>query len=121
MRIAIFDNRIEIENPGLIPFNLTFDDLYRGTSKLRNPVIGRVFHELKFIERWGSGIKRIIDACNEAGLEPPLLEEIGTHFRITFFNAKKVDSLLPELDETNRAIINALKKEDGLSTQKIAA
>jgi len=43
-RIAIFDDRLEIENPGLLPFGLTIEDLPRGVSKLRNRVIGRVFH-----------------------------------------------------------------------------
>ena len=36
--------RREIENPGLLPFGLTIEDLPRGVSKLRNRVIGRVFH-----------------------------------------------------------------------------
>lgn len=119
IRIAIFDDRIEIENPGLIPFNLTLDDLYQGVSKLRNPVIGRVFHELKLVERWGSGIKRMIEACLDAGLEKPILEESGIHFRVTFFiKRKKVSSV--DLDEINKSIIELLKRSNGLSTQQIA-
>jgi predicted HTH transcriptional regulator len=39
IRLAIFDDRLEIENPGLLPFGLTLDDLPRGISKLRNRVI----------------------------------------------------------------------------------
>src|SRR5262249_17920058 len=46
LRIAIFDDRLEVDNPGLLPFGLTVDDLHRGISKLRNRVIGRVFHTL---------------------------------------------------------------------------
>jgi predicted HTH transcriptional regulator len=52
----------------------------QGVSKLRNRVIGRVFHELHLIEQWGSGIQRMTAACQEAGLEAPRLEEIGMHF-----------------------------------------
>src|SRR5262249_47488159 len=59
IRIAIFDDRIEIENPGLLPFGLTVEDIRQGVSKLRNRVIGRVFHELHLIEQWGSGIQRM--------------------------------------------------------------
>lgn len=120
IRIAIFDDRVEIENPGLIPFNLTLDDLYRGISKLRNPVIGRVFHELKLIERWGSGIKRMVEACLDAGLVKPLLEEIGTHFRVTFFTDKKHIERTLQLDEIDKAILHSLKRGKGLSTQEIA-
>ena len=110
IRIAIYDDRLEIENPGLIPFNLTLDDLYQGVSKLRNPVIGRVFHELKLIERWGSGIRRMIESCENAGLQKPLLEEIGTHFRVTIFLEKKYEI---KLDDIDNKIIHSLKKKMG--------
>ena len=58
IRIAIFDDRIEIENPGLIPYGLTMEDITSGTSKIRNRVITRVFRELKLMEQWGSGVLR---------------------------------------------------------------
>jgi ATP-dependent DNA helicase RecG len=50
-RIAIFDDRLQIENPGLLPFGLTLDDLLRGISRLRNRVIGRTLHTLRLIEQ----------------------------------------------------------------------
>jgi predicted HTH transcriptional regulator len=31
IRLAIFEDRIEIENPGLLPFGLTLEDLPRGS------------------------------------------------------------------------------------------
>ena len=117
IRVAIYDDRLEIENPGLIPFNLTLNDLYQGVSKLRNPVIGRVFHELKLIERWGSGIRRMIESCEKAGLQEPLLEEIGTHFRVTLFLEKKFEV---KLDDIDYKIIHSLEKKDGVSTRAIA-
>jgi ATP-dependent DNA helicase RecG len=76
IRIALFDDRIEIENPGLLPFGLTIEDIMQGVSKLRNRVIGRAFHELHLIEQWGSGIQRMTAACQEAGLEAPRLESV---------------------------------------------
>lgn len=66
LRIAIFDDRLEIENPGLLPFGLTVEDLPHGVSKLRNRVIGRVFHALGLIEQWGSGVQRMTQACRES-------------------------------------------------------
>lgn len=45
IRVAIFDDRLEIENPGLLPFGLTIEDIQKGISKLRNRVLGRVFQE----------------------------------------------------------------------------
>jgi ATP-dependent DNA helicase RecG len=35
VRVAMFDDRIEVDNPGLLPFGLTIEDIRRGVSKLR--------------------------------------------------------------------------------------
>ena len=118
IRISIFDNRLEIENPGLLPFGLIVEDLRYGISKLRNRVMGRVFHDLGLIELWGSGIQRMNGACREAGLDDPILEEIGTHFRVTLYTARKHR---PSVDEVEQAILATLASGKGLSTQKIAA
>ena len=72
-----------MENPGLLPFGLTLDDLPQGISKLRNRTIGRVFHELGLVEQWGSGIQRMIATCREAGLAPPVWEEVGLRLRVS--------------------------------------
>ncbi len=75
--MALFDDRLEVENPGLLPFGLTVADLPLAVSKLRNRVIGRVLHELGLVEQWDSGIQRLIAACREVGLTTPVFEEIG--------------------------------------------
>jgi ATP-dependent DNA helicase RecG len=117
IRLSIFDDRIEIENPGLLLFGLTVDEIKRGVSKLRNRVIGQVFYRLGLIERWGSGIRRIIDSCREAGFAEPLFEEIGTHFRVTLFTQSISD---PFLDEIEYAIIRVLTDKNGASTKEIS-
>ena len=117
IRLSIFDDRLEVENPGLLPFGLTVEDLHHGISKLRNRVIGRVFHELGLIEQWGSGIQRMTAACRDAGLAAPVLEEIGSRFRVTIFMARTV---APTVDETDQAILDTLARGKGLATQEIA-
>jgi ATP-dependent DNA helicase RecG len=83
IRVALFDDPLEFENPGLLPFGLTIEDIQQGISKLHNRVIGRVFQELGLIEQWGSGIQRMTAACRESALGSPKFKEIGTHFRLT--------------------------------------
>ena len=117
IRLSIFDDRLEIENPGLLPFGLTVEDLPRGISKLRNRVIGRVFHALGLIEQWGSGIQRMTAACRDAGLALPVFEEIATRFRVTLSTARVGG---PTLDETDQGILDALADGGGLPTSKIA-
>jgi len=117
VRISIFDDRLEVENPGLLPFGVTVDDLRQGISKLRNRVIGRVFHELGLIEQWGSGIQRMTAACRDAGMAPPALVEIGNRFRVTLFIARGDN---PASDPLDQAILDVLTGENGKSTQEIA-
>ena len=113
IRLALFDDRIEIENPGLLPFGLTIEDIMQGVSKLRNRVIGRVFHELHLIEQWGSGIQRMTAACVEAGLAAPKLEEIGMHFRVTISSARVAR---PAADATDQRILDLLGDGSARST-----
>jgi len=117
IRLSIFDGRLEVENPGLLPFGLTVDDLPHGVSKLRNRVIGRVFHELGLMEQWGSGVQRMIAACRDAGLEPPVFEEIGQRFRVTLHTARTTK---PATDDVERAILGAVSGTNGASTQQVA-
>jgi predicted HTH transcriptional regulator len=116
IRISLFSDRLEIENPGMLAPGLTLEDVQRGVSKIRNRVVARVFNELGYIEQWGSGIQRMFRACAEAGLKKPLLEEVGPHFRATLFMGKERS---PFLDPVDRKIIGILEVK-ALSTQEIA-
>ncbi len=118
IRVAIFDDRLEVENPGLLPFGLTLEDLPLGVSKLRNRVLGRVFQELGLVEQWGSGAQRMIAACRENGLPAPVWEEVGIRLRVTL-RTEQVRP--PRLDPRDRKILNLLQDSEGLSTRKIAA
>lgn len=118
IRIAIYDDRLEVENPGLLMPGLTIDDVRSGVSRLRNRVIGRVFRELGLVEQWGSGIGRMTDACRAAGLPDPVLEEVGGRFRVTLYS-EQIRSA--PLDATAEAIVQALDDSpEGLSTAQVA-
>ena len=118
LRVAIFDDRLEIENPGLLPFGLTVDDLPRGVSKLRNRVIGRVFHELGLVEQWGSGAQRMIASCRNEGLAEPVWEEIGNRLRVTM-TIEQVGEIA--IDSTDEAILGMVDTRNGCGTSEIAS
>jgi len=117
IRVSIFDDRLEVENPGLLPFGLTIEDLHRGISKLRNRVIGRIFHALGLIEQWGSGVQRMAAACRDAGLPPPVFEEIATRFRVTISTERVGPTVM---DETDQAILETLAGGTGQLTSEVA-
>jgi ATP-dependent DNA helicase RecG len=80
-RIAFFDDRIEVENPGILLPGMTIEDMKQGVSKIRNHVIARIFRELDLIEQWGSGVRRIFKEAEELGLPELQIMEIGMRIR----------------------------------------
>lgn len=117
IRISIFDDRLEVENPGLLPFGLTVDDIQLGVSKLRNRAIGRVFHDLGLVEQWGSGVQRMRAACQSVGLASPEFIEIGTRFRVTI-HTSRVGA--PELSAIDRTILALVDVPEGRATHQVA-
>ena len=90
IRIAFFDDRIEIENPGILLPGMTVEDMRQGVSKIRNHVIARVFRELNLIEQWGSGVRRIFREALELGLPEPQIVELGLRVRVVVRLAEAV-------------------------------
>ena len=84
LRVQIYDDRLEVENPGGWPLGFDEDDFKSGVSKIRNPVIARVLHELDFVEGWGSGYERVLSSCERGGYPVPTWEETGPVLRVRF-------------------------------------
>lgn len=68
---------LNIVSPGSLPNGLTMSDVLKGRSEIRNTVIARVFKQLNLVEQWGSGIARIKQYCQDAGVALPTLTETG--------------------------------------------
>jgi predicted HTH transcriptional regulator len=100
IRVAFFDNRIEIENPGILLPGMTVEDMCQGVSKIRNHVIARIFRELNLIEQWGSGIPRILREAEKLGLPDLQMEEIGMRVRVTVHLAEQIKIKTPTPEVT---------------------
>ncbi len=93
--VKIFDDQLEIWNPGSLPLDLTVDDLRKShESKPRNKLIARAFFLIKYIEQFGTGTGRMISDCREAGVPEPEFESRPASFRIVF---RKPVSLVEKL------------------------
>jgi predicted HTH transcriptional regulator len=121
IRVAIFDDRIEIENPGLLAGGLTIGDVRAGVSKLRNRVIGKVFKELDLIEQWGSGFQRMSASCREMDLPEPEMEEIAFRFRVTLsLRRTPAQSQPDDMDRRIMELIRSSEADGGASTQYLS-
>lgn len=71
----IFDNRVEITSPGGLPRGQTADRALAGYSKIRNDVLAKVLNYMRYIEEWGSGLRRVNRVLAEYGIRPVAIDE----------------------------------------------
>jgi ATP-dependent DNA helicase RecG len=114
IQIAIFDNRLEVTNPGSLPLGLSLDSALSGVSQLRNKVLGRIFRELKLTEHWGSGLKKMLDICSEQDIPTPRIEELDHFFRVTLY--PKLTENIP-LVPWQEPIFQYLKKHNKINAK----
>ena len=71
IQIAIYDDRLEVTSPGKLPMGQTIERMKEGRSRIRNEALAHAFSYMNLIEHWGSGIPRMIEQLEEAGLREP--------------------------------------------------
>ena len=52
-------------SPGPLPDALPVEELGTGRSEIRNRVLAPIFKDLKLIEAWGSGIRKMHDELTD--------------------------------------------------------
>lgn len=90
IQISMYDEYIRIVSPGALPPGLTEKDyLEASISELKNPIVGDVFFRLNLIERYGTGVQRIIRSYHTSKSKPS--------FTIT---ANSIEVILPVLRQS---------------------
>jgi len=113
VQVRIFDDRLEVWNPGLLSPPLTLEKLKsKHDSMPRNPLIAKMFFWIKYAEDVGSGTNKIIQWCKEWGLPEPTYEEAGASFVTVFHN--------PKTEGSQNVSEISVQKGDQKSTQKSA-
>lgn len=126
IQIAIFEDHLEIQNPGMFPFGYTLEDFKAGVSRVRNRVIARVFHELELMEEWGSGFKRCKKDCMRGNYPIPKWEELGAFVRVTFLphaqtkDSRPAQKVILEPLERQKAILEVFDRNIPLSFREIS-
>jgi ATP-dependent DNA helicase RecG len=105
VQVRIFDDRLEVWNPGTLPSELSLEALRRTHRSIpRNRLIAHAFFLIKFIEQWGTGTLRMIAVCREAGLPEPEFAELSGAFVVTFRKSRLTREYLEGLGLSPRQI-----------------
>jgi ATP-dependent DNA helicase RecG len=115
--VAIFDDRVEIQNPGSFVYGSTVETIKQGISRVRNRAIVRILRELNLMEILGSGYERISTTFDD-GYPEPDWRELGVVVRVAipahpFFTAGNEGSR--EGDEGDREGNDGDRLADGPS------
>ncbi|HVC45966.1 MAG TPA: ATP-binding protein [Terracidiphilus sp.] len=86
--IEIFDDRIEITNPGKLLPSKTIDRIIGTVPESRNEKLASAFRLYNICEQRGSGLMRAGVEVELYGLPPIEFQEEASHFKVTLFTPK---------------------------------
>ena len=88
--MAIYKDRVEIYNPGAFPEGYEPQDFIDKAERpiRRNPKIARMLYYSKDIESFGTGLKRIADACDEADVKYEF-KKMKSGFVVCFYRSEE--------------------------------
>ena len=134
--VKVFDHKIEFYNPGRLPDTITVEDLLNNTYKStpRNKLIADFCKAVGIIEKYGSGIQRIINYFEKANLPRPVFENISDGFQVVVFDGydekgaekgyvvENVPENVPEnvLENRENLIVELMKQKETISMEEMA-
>ena len=96
IHIDMFDDRVEITSPGGMfgGGSIQEYDIYSIRSMRRNPVIADLFHRMKYMERRGSGLRKIVSETEKlpgyTEAYKPEFSSTATDFRVILKNVNYI-------------------------------
>lgn len=86
IQIRVYDDKLVIMNSGKLPPDISVENLKKEhPSRPRNPLLASVFFYAGYIETWGRGTIKIIEACKAQGLPEPEFENEQGIMKVTFY------------------------------------
>ena len=127
--VKVFNNKIEFYNPGRLPDNITIEDLLSNNYKStpRNKLIADFCKNLGLIEKYGSGIRRIVNYFKAENLPIPVFQNISDGFMVAVFGREDInvtdyvtDNVTDNVTDRSSLIISLINSNNKISTSEIA-
>ena len=122
IRIAMYEDRIEITSPGTLPKGISEEDFLAGkVSVPRNRIIADVFNRLTIIEIFATGIKRI-RAEYKPFKENPLFEVSENFITVILPKVTYDDKIISKVNsctDNEELILRTLKQKGELSRSEM--
>lgn len=104
-QIRLYDDNFSVWNDGGLPEGISEEDLKKvHRSKPRNPLLADVCFKAGYIDSWGRGTIKIIEACEEEELPEPVLKEEQGGFLSKIFKDRFTEEQLKKMGLNERQV-----------------
>lgn len=119
--IEIYDDRIEVANPGSLLPGLTLKN-FTEVRKARNPVVHRLLNDSDWGESLNLGIKAMYRTMRQTNLADPEFEDLGGIFKVTLYGALSGKKVRPygQLNERQEKAVEYLQKHPEITAPQLA-
>lgn len=129
VKVALYDDRLEVTSPGKLPLGQTISKMKNGNSTIRNEALAHILQYLNYIEAWGRGIPRIIKSVVDVGLKEPSFLGGETELTVNIYRSQDhqpiqnndIEFYGQSLNETKEdLILNIIKANPYITGNEIA-
>lgn len=127
--LNLHPDRLEMVNPGPLPLGVTPQNVLHTTVR-RNEHLARLFHDLKLMEREGSGFDKVYEVLLSQGRPAPELTETHDRVQVTVRRrilAPRVIDFIAKADQTHqltqreRITLGLLAQHEALTARELVA
>ena len=128
--VEIYDDRVSIVSPGGVPKGITRENFGK-RSIARNPIIADLLRRTHYIEKAGTGIGRMRELMEDAGLKEPKFQ-YDEFFEASFlrpsyydknygtYDLSKKDNKTSKLNNTQIQMINLIRDNPSITQKEMA-
>jgi len=88
IHVSMFDDHIEMRNPGPLPNGVTLENIRYGVQATRNPTIVRYLRAYGYWEGDGLGVPRMIRLCKDNDIREPEFTPVGDDLIVTLYSRR---------------------------------
>ena len=106
VQVMLFRNRLEVWNPGQLPYGLTVSKLLEPHKSLpANPLIADPLFWTGYVDKVGTGTEDIVNLCKEKGLKSPEYHQ-EEDFRVVIW--RRTDIEVAKLSPSSHQVVTKL-------------
>lgn len=102
---------------GLVP-GLAEEDIMNGISQPRNRNLAEMFHRLKYIESYGTGIRKILSLYSDSSVKPTITVTPNS-FRISLPNRNSGTVVKAAVPKQYQSVIDYLNEHDSMTVEEL--